>query len=161
MEKSKKMKILVVYYSRQGHTGKVAKQIAKKLNADIEAVIDLKDRKHIINWVKSDFDEEKHKPTEIKPLKYNSSDFDLTIIGTPNWDGVTPAIWAYLNKYKFKKVAYFVTFGAAAENTLVYMEKLTGKKPIATLEIQDRQIKIGEDKRLIKEFCNTIKYKMK
>lgn len=34
-EIKKESKILVVYYSAQGHTDNVAKQIAKNLNADI------------------------------------------------------------------------------------------------------------------------------
>ena len=155
------MKILVTYYSRHGHTEKVAKQIAKKLNADIEAVIDLKDRSHIISWKESDFDEEKHKPTEIKPVKKNPKGYDLAIIGTPSWDGVTPAIYEYLLKYKFNKVAFFMTMSAAAENTFVYMGKLCKKKPVVTVAIQDRQIDYGEDKKLIDEFCKFIKFKMK
>ena len=41
----KKNKILVVYYSKTGNTKKIGEELAKKLNADVEEVIDLKNRR--------------------------------------------------------------------------------------------------------------------
>ena len=68
------MKILVAYYSRHGHTGKVGKQIAKILRADVEEIKDVKDRGHLKNWLQGAFDEELRTPTKIMPPKYNSLD---------------------------------------------------------------------------------------
>ena len=62
-------------------------------------------------------------------------------------------------KGKFKKVAFFVTFHAAAENACYFMSNLTGKKPVDVLEIQDRQIEIGEHVKMIKDFCKDLKRK--
>jgi flavodoxin len=150
------MKTLIAFYSRHEHTKRVAKKIAKSLKADIEQLKDKKDRSHLISWQKSAFDEEIKTPTEIEKTKYNPMEYDLVVVGTPIWDGIAPAVWAYLNGNKFKKVAFFITFHAAAENASYFMGTLS-KKPIATLEIQDRQIDIGEDDALIKKFCNEIK----
>jgi len=161
MERFEKMKILVVFYSRHGHTEKVAKKISKILKADLEKLKDTKDRSHLIGWAESSFDEELRTPTKIMPPKNNSLNYDLVIIGTQIWDGISPPVKAYLSKNKFKKVAFFATFGAAAENAIYHMGKLTKKSPIASLEVQDRQIDLGEDKKLIKDFCNTIKKKMR
>jgi flavodoxin len=156
LERNKKMKVLVAFYSRHGHTEKVATDVAKILKADIEKLEDTKDRSHLISWSKSAFDEELRTPTKISPLRKNPKDYDLVIIGTPIWDGITPPVHAYLSENNFKKVAFFVTFGAAADNSLYYMGKLVGKNPVASLELQDRQIDIGEDKKLIKDYCNVI-----
>ena len=71
---------------------------------------------------------------------------------------VSYAVGAKL-KNKFKKVAFFATFGAAAEDVFYIMEKLSKNKSIANLEVQDRQIVIGEHNLLIKEFCNKIRNK--
>lgn len=154
------MKILVAFYSRHGHTKKVGEKIAKILGADIEEIIDKKDRSKLISWFESSFNEELRTQTKIFPLKNNPINYNLVIIGTPIWSGVSPPVKAYLSQNKFNKLAFFATFGASAENAFYIMEKLS-KKPIATLSLQDRQIKVGEHKRLIKNFCNTIKDKIK
>ena len=155
------MKTLVVYFSRHGHTEKVGRKIAKALRADVEEIKDVKDRSHLVSWSESSFDEELRTPTKIMPLKYNPLDYELVVIGTPIWDGISPPVKAYLSKNKFKKVAFFITFSAAAEDVAYVMEKLAGKKPVAVLELQDRQIDLKEDKKLIKGFCREIKLRVK
>jgi len=154
------MKTLVAYYSRHGHTGKVGKKIAKILRADVEEVIDKKDREHLISWDKSSFDEELRTSTKIIPTKYDAGDYDLVVIGTPIWDGISPPIKEYFSKNKFKKVAFFITFSAAAEDAAYQMERLS-RKPVAVLELQDRQIDNKEVKKKIKEFCREIKRKVR
>ena len=150
------MKILVTYYSRHGHTEKVAKIIAKYMRADLEIIKDTKNRDNLISWSKSSFDEQLKTPTIIQPITYDTKDYDLIIIGTPIWDGITPPVKSYLKKNKFKKVAFFITFSAAAEDAAYQMEKIS-KKPKAVLELQDRQIDLKEHKKLIKDFCKKLK----
>jgi|TARA_B100001971_G_C18251112_1_gene578292 flavodoxin len=154
-------KILVVYYSRHNNTHRVAELVAKTLGAKTERLVDKKDRSHLLSWFKGAFDEELKTPTAIQPLKNNPKDFDLIIIGTPIWDGICPAIKTFIkqNKTKIKKLAFFITFGASPENAPYIMEKLSNKKPITTLEIQDRQIDNNEHLPKIKEFCKEIKNK--
>lgn len=153
------MKILVAYYSLYGHTGKVGERIAKLLNADVEAIKDTKNLSHLISWGVGAFDEELKKPTQIEKTKNQVREYDLVVIGTPIWDGITPPIKAYLMQNNFKKVAFFITSGAAAEDAAYLMSKLSKKKPVAVLEIQDRQVDNKEDKDLINEFCRKIKKK--
>ena len=159
LEGFEEMKILVAYYSRQGHTEIVGKKIARKLWADVEEIKDVKDREHLVSWEKSSFDEELRTPTRIEETRYNSGAYDLVVIGTPIWDGISPPVRAYLSKNKFKKVAFFTTFGSAAEDAFYVMEKVSGKKPVAVLGVQDRQIDLGDHKKLIKKFCSEIKRK--
>lgn len=144
------MKVLVAYFSRHGHTKKVGKKIAKILKAEEEEIIDLKDRSKIINWFYSAFDEELKTPTKIQKLQYNPSDFDLVVIGTPIWDGIPPAVKEYLRN-KFKKVAFFITFGASAGDAPSDMARLS-KKPVAVLELQDRNL----DDKKIRSFCKEL-----
>jgi len=108
------MKILVVYYSKTGNTKKVANDLAIKLKADIEEIIDLKNRSGIVGWIIGGKDALQEKFTEIKSIK-NPKDYDLVIIGTPVWAGnSTPAVRTYINKFKndFKKVVLFITSGS-------------------------------------------------
>jgi len=155
-------KILVVYYSLQGHTKKVAKALAKSLNADIEGIKDTKDRSNLVNWFVSASNEELRTPTKIKVPKKNPADYKLVVVGSPIWDGIVPAVKEYLkmNKSKFKKVAFFTTFSASAEDAFYQMQKLIHKKPIATLGIQDREIELRKYKDYVKRFCGEIKRKL-
>ncbi|NCN07722.1 hypothetical protein GW933_03440 [Candidatus Falkowbacteria bacterium] len=154
------MKILVAYYSLHGHTEQTAKMIAKFLRADLENIIDKKDRSHLTNWRLGAFDEDLRKATQIEESIKNAADYDLVVIGTPIWDGVVPAVKAYLAKNKFKNVAFFLTFNAAAEDGALVMSQLAQKAPVAVLEIQDLQVKKLEGKELIKKFCKEIKNKI-
>lgn len=150
-------KILVVYFSRHGHTEKVAIKLSKILRADLEEIKDSKDREHLVSWDKSSFDEELRSPTKIIHPLNDPRGYDLVVIGTPIWDGVTPPIIAYLKhmKKRLKKVAFFITFSAAAEDAAYQMEKLS-KKPVAVLELQDRQIDHKEDSKMINDFCKKV-----
>ena len=154
-------KTLVVFYSRHNHTKLVGELIAKRLGATLEQIQDSKDRSHLKSWAKSSFDEELRTPTKIIHPTNDPKDFDLVIIGTTIWDGISPPIKSYLKhmKKRFKKVAFFITFSAAAEDAAYQMEKLSGKKPLAILEVQDRQIDSGDYKKRVKEFCGGIKRK--
>lgn len=104
------MKALVVYYSRTGNTKFVAEKIAQELGADIEEVIDKKNRFGLIGFLLAGVDARRGKKTEIAETKKNPSEFDLVVVGTPNWVAKpTPAIRTYLSKYDLagKKVATF------------------------------------------------------
>jgi flavodoxin len=140
----------------------VGNKIAKQLSADIEEIVDLKSRKDVISWAESAFNSEIRKPTKIKAPKKNPMDYDLVVVGTPIWDGVVPAVKAYLKQMEFpKNVAFFSTFGASAENAFEVMGKLSKRKPLATLGLQDRQIILKEDKELVQKFADKVKKKVK
>jgi len=43
--------VLIVYYSRSGHTEKVVTKLAEILGADVEKLVDLKNRKGILGFI--------------------------------------------------------------------------------------------------------------
>ena len=102
------MKSLVLFYSRTGNTGKIANEIAVKLNSDIEEIFDKKNRKGIFGYLAAAKDAATKKFTQIEEVKKDLSQYDLVIIGTPVWAwGMAPAIRTYLSKNKFNKLAFF------------------------------------------------------
>ncbi len=153
------MKTLIVFYSRHNHTKMVAEKIAKKIGAELELIVDKKDRSHLMSWFKSAFDEELRTPTKIGSLKKNPENYDLILIGTPVWDGIVPPVKEFLKIYKnkLKKVAFICTFGASAEDAFYVMEKICGKKPVATLELQDKEIVLEKDTQKVEDFCGKLK----
>lgn len=151
-----KQKILVTYYSRTGYTKKVAEQIAKNLKADIDEIIDEKDRKRkIIGWLISGKDAVQKNLTKIKFSK-DPKKYDIVIIGTPNWAStMTPAIRTYLTQNKLNNVAFFCTYGGNSGHIFQDLEELSSK-PTTVLGLKDKEIESEESKNKITEFCQKL-----
>ena len=150
------MKTLVTYYSRTGNTRKVGKQIAKNLKADVDEIIDIKNRRGIFGWLMAGRDASLKNLTEIEYEK-DISKFDLVVIGTPVWVGtMTPAIRTYLTDSKFKKIAFFCTCGGQEGKTFRGMQELS-KKPVASLCLKSSSLGKKESKQAIKKFCEKLK----
>jgi flavodoxin len=155
------MKTLVVYYTRTGNTKFAAETLAAELGADIEEVVDLKNRQGIGGWLSSGKDATGGKETQIAETKRSPADYDLVIIGQPVWGGnPTPAIRTYLNKTDLsgKKVALFFSdagLGQAVEKTKALMPNSTF---VSELALPGKSFKNKEDaKQKIVEWCNTLK----
>ena len=147
------MNTLIVYYSRTGTTKKVGEMIARQLKADSEEILDTKSRLGPIGWLRSGKEAQNKALTEIKPAKKDPSKYDLVVIGTPVWAWtVSSPVRTYLSKYKFKRVAFFCTCGGQSGKAFVEMEHVTGKKPIATLLIDEKEIKDASYLKKVKEF---------
>lgn len=129
------MKILVAYYSRTGATKKVAEYIAGKLNADLDEIIDKKDRSGVRGYVISGIDASLKRPADLEEPKKNPGDYDIVVLGTPVWNGtVSTPMRTYIQKYKdkFRDVAFFCTYGTTGNiHTMKSMKKNSGKEPIA------------------------------
>jgi flavodoxin len=147
-------KILVAYYSRTGNTKNIGRKIAKILKADIEEIIDKKNRMGIIRWLIAGRDALKKKETEIT-FKKNPSKYNLLVIGTPVWAAtLVPAIRTYLKKNKVKRIAFFCTCGGSPGKTFDELKKIS-KKPLATLNVRAKELELHEKE--IKDFCKKIK----
>jgi flavodoxin len=155
------MKTLVVYYTRTGNTKFMAETIAAELGADIEEVIDMKNRQGKLAFLPAGRDAMKAKETEIAQTKRSIADYDLIIIGQPVWAGSpTPAIRTYLNKSNLsgKKVALFFSdsnLGQAVEKTKALMPNSTflGELVLPAKELKNKEA----TKKKIAEWCNTLK----
>jgi len=104
------MKYLVAYYSRTGNIKTIGMAIGKALSADIDEIIDKKQRSGIVNWLRAGRDAQGKKLTEIQSEK-NPQDYDVIVLGSPIWAGnPTPALRTYLTTHdlKGKKVAFFI-----------------------------------------------------
>jgi flavodoxin len=148
------MKTLIVYYSRDGNTRKVAQQLVKLLKADLEEIIDRKNRSGLIGLITGSIDAALKKLTEIGKTKYNPEKYDLTVVGTPIWAStMTPTIRTYLTNNKFKKIAFFCTCSGSQGKSFLDMKQVSGKKPIATLELRTKDIKTNNLEPELKKFA--------
>jgi len=122
------MKSLVVYYSRTGNAKFVAEKIASELKAATEQVVDLKNRRGWLGFLRAGYDATRGKETKIEKTQKLPKDYDLIVVGTPVWNSrLTPAIRTYLkqNNLSEKKVAIFSTNeGRGNEKTLAMIRSL-------------------------------------
>ena len=155
------MKTLVVYYSRTGNTRFAAETVAAEIGADMEEVVDLKNRKGKLAYLPAGRDALQGKETQIAETKRAPTGYNLIIIGQPVWAGnPTPAIRTYLKKNGLsgKKVALFFSdsaLGQPVEKTKALMPNSTfiGELSLPAKGFENKE----ETRKKISEWCNTLK----
>ena len=155
------MSYLVVYYSRTGNNRTLAEAIAKGLSADADEIVDKKNRKGRLNWLRAGSDSRGGKLTEIEYQK-NPQDYDTIIIGAPIWAGnPNPPLRTYLQEVdlKEKRVAFFI-----CSQTEAYKEmfpQLVALTPdsehIANFGIQDKRFKNEDYSADLEAFIEEVK----
>lgn len=156
------MKILIAYYSKTGHTKKVALDLAEKIGADTEEVIDKKNRFGFFNWFLSGRDGMRKKGTEITEMTRNPAEYDLIIFGSPVWGwNMVPAARTYLekNKAKIKKYAFFVTSGNTDSEKLVnFFQEIIDQDCISHVSFNAKELKAREIyEQKMEDFANVLK----
>jgi len=156
------MKTLVVYYSRTGKTKFVAEKVATELKADIEEVVDLKNRSGRIGFLKAGYDATRDNETKIRETEKSPSDFDLIIIGTPIWNSrPASAIRTYLKKKDLseKKVAIFCTNeGMGNEKALERIKSLISAGNIVGEFVVSKVLENREENEgKISDWCNNLR----
>ncbi|MCL2156610.1 MAG: flavodoxin [Methanobrevibacter sp.] len=153
------MNTLIVYYSRTKNTQNVAKNLKEKLHADIEEIIDTKNRSGVIGWISSCIDAIRKVPVKIKPIEKDPAIYDTVIIGTPVWAStMANPVLTYIteNKEKFKDVAFFCTCRHGGyEETFANMKEIIAKKPLETLFLTELDMESFDDK--LESYANKIK----
>jgi len=154
------MKSLVVFYTRSGTTKKVGEAIGRVLKCNVEEIIDTAHRKGPFGWLRSGRDAMRKKLTVIQSIKFNPVDYDIVIMGTPNWGGLpAPATRTYIeqNKSKFKKVAFFCTAGGSNfEKTFKELELICGHSPQNVLGLRQKEVKKGDITEKINSFITKL-----
>ncbi|HVP99941.1 MAG TPA: hypothetical protein VMT57_00315 [Candidatus Thermoplasmatota archaeon] len=154
------MTVLVVYYSRTGRTKRIAEEIAKKLQADIEEIIDLQQRSGPLGFIHGGRQAKKKELTQIKACSKEPSQYHIVIIGTPIWYlTMATAIRTYLhqNKDHLLQVAFFCTYGGiGVEHTFTDLEDLCGKKPVSKLGVATMDIIRGTYSGSMDRFINEL-----
>ena len=136
---------LVVYFSRSGYTRRIAEEIARRLPADLNPILERHDRSGWFGYLRSGFEAYKHRTPPILPAVKDAAAYDLVVLGTPVWAGnIASPMRSYLTAHghELNRVAFFCTQGGSgAEAVLKDMATLSRREPIATLVLNDAEIK--------------------
>jgi flavodoxin len=121
--------ILVIYYSRSGNTEAMAREIARKFNADIVKIEAEKYSLDFQGWCNADNDADDQVTTvQIKPEVVDMGKYRLVFIGSPIWwYRPAPPLWTFVEKNDFRKknVILFNTFNSRFKSEEI--EKFRGE----------------------------------
>lgn len=139
-------RVLVVFYSRTGVTRLVARQLARRLGADLLDIHDVRPRDGMLGYMRSALEAMHATLPEIARTAIDPADYDLVVLGTPVWAShVSSPVRRFLhgpaNSLRRRRVAFFCTMGEhGADGAFHDMRDLIGKDAEATCALLDRDI---------------------
>jgi len=143
-QKEKRMKTLIVYYSRGGNTKKAAEDLAAELGADLAEIREDRPRKGLFGFLRSGMESSFKKIVPYRPLTADPAKYERVIVATPVWAGnLSSPMRSYLND----NARHFAEFGillthsgpVGGEEYLKVMdeaEKIVGKKRAFSRSVQ-------------------------
>lgn len=109
-------KILILFYSQDGSTRKIAQYLSKELNLPCEEIqtVKKKETKTFFKFFYGGGEAIAGMKPDLQPIKADLKNYDTIILGSPVWAGrFTPAIKTLLEKglLRKKKIAFFYCSG--------------------------------------------------
>jgi len=144
-------------------TKKVAEELKNKLGADIEEITDPTDRRGVLGYFKCGKEAMQKISAPINPIKSDFNVYDLVIVGTPVWGwNICSPIRGLMVKYGqvMKKIAVFCTQGGSgAEIAVKTIEELSGKKTIASVAINNKEMQSAGFDKILNDFVEKVTMK--
>ena len=127
-------KVLVVYFSVSGVTERVAEDLAKEFNADLEEIVPAKRYTNSdLNWMDKnsrsslEMKDENSRP-EILKGKFDTTNYDVVMIGYPIWWYVEPrCVDTFIESNKLEKatvVPFATSGGSSVDGSVKHLKKL-------------------------------------
>lgn len=154
-------RILVVYFSRSGHTAFLAQQIARRCRADLACIHEPTLRTGISGYVRSALEAllGAQPPIELDPCR--PQDYDLVIVGTPVWFwNMSSPVRSFLRRYgrSCEQLAVFCTYGGSGHNRVMdHMELLWGHPLVARLALTQQQVERRQHALAVTRFVGELK----
>lgn len=153
-------RILVVFYSRSGHTEQLARQIAEACGGDLEAIRDRRPRAGVLGLCRSVLEAVLARTPDIEPGRNDPSGYDLVVLGGPVWAGrICSPLRAYVqaNAQRLPRVAFFCTQGGSGGEAMFrQIADVSGREPIATLIVPAKALSAGDHQRDLSEFVDRL-----
>lgn len=138
------MKTVCIYHTRSGNSEKIARQIARELDAEVLAVTDGKDRKGFFGYIGAAVEGLRKSLPAILPCapEYPPEEYDRVIVVAPIWcENVSPVMRAFLaqNKGRFRGELYYVITRMSGISYLPRIDalrELTGKDYTDLLQVK-------------------------
>jgi hypothetical protein len=152
-------RVLIVYYSRSGHTRQVAEYIAERSTADIEPILEATPRRGGF-WgnILTSFETLRGQPSIIKALGSDPRTYDVVLFGTQVWAGsINPPARAFAAAHggQLKRYRLFCTLGGmGSEHVFGQFAALVGHPPERTLAIPQSLLPNGAFRARVDSFLD-------
>lgn len=137
-------RILVVHFSRTGHTRQLAERIARALGADLEAIADRTPRGGMLGFVRSAYEAIRDRRPEIAPPLHDPAAYAMVVIGTPVWSrSASTPVLSYLERHReaLRAIAFFCSSGSTGgEHAFERMARAAGRAPASTLAVLESEL---------------------
>ncbi len=145
-------KTLVVFFSRDGHTRRIAHILAERLQADLEELHAVQSRAGAIGYAQSALEAVAKLAPAIETPQHDGSAHELVVIGSPVWFWSLSSplrTWLLQADLQRARVAFFCTMGGSGGwRAFDAMATLAGKKPVATLELTAHEVDAEQSSQL-------------
>lgn len=156
------MKTLVVFYSRTGHTRRVAQALAARLDADIEEIREARNPHHVLHAVRLTIEALFGRESPIRLPQKDPRSYDLVVVGTPVWAGSLPSpVRTYLaiERARLESTAFFCTHkGSGAQRVFRQMRALLTRSPLEILSVHDGEVASNGHRARVSSFVSTLKH---
>jgi flavodoxin len=155
------MKILVVYFSRDGHTERMAKAIARRCDADVEQIREAAGGDSWLRGWRSCWQAMTHaNPPIVRPTR-NPARYELVIIGAPVGRlGIAPPVRTYVEmcRERFSQVAFFCAEGGTVgQRGFAELGRLCGQQPVATFDVDRKGLPPVAHQRGLTDFMDSMR----
>jgi len=137
-------RVLVVYFSQGNATRAVAEDLAALTGADLEAIVELKNRAGFFGFMGAGMDATMGTATPIAGPFYNPARYDVVFVCTPVWAWhLCPPVRSWLRMYsgKFVKAAFVTVSGDTQPDKIVAaMIEESGVEPFASDGFSERDL---------------------
>lgn len=160
------MKTLIAFYSKTNTTKKVAHELRKKFDCDIEEIQNTQEKTGFWGWLLSGKEAFLKKSANISKLKHDPKKYDLVIIGGPVWAwNISSPVRKYCEKFSNQltetETAFFCTMGGSGnKKAFQTMNKILNKKPISTLALTTKETIKEQWNSKIELFVDSIKVRL-
>ncbi len=153
-------KILVVYFSMAGNTAGIAREIARRCNADVDQIQELGNPVTLSGRWQATWRALLHRGAPIRRPTHHPGRYDLVIIGAPvGGTGIPPAVRTYARQYAdhLKAVAFFCAEGGSAdERAFGELTRLCRKQPIATYAVDRKNLPVAAHRQGVSGFMDAL-----
>ena len=158
-------RVLVVYFSRTGHTESVARRVAALCGADLEVIEDTPSaigRSGVLGYARSALEALLGLEPSIRRTQHPPKAYDLVIVGTPVWFwNMSSPVRSYLMRHRaeIQKVAFFCTLGGSGQDKVMAdLRQLCRKPPVATLSLTTGQVEAKQDAQAVSTFVGELRH---
>lgn len=145
-------KILIAYFSHSGNTRVIAEQIRSLAGGDLFEISTVNPYPRDYNAVLNVSEREKKENSrpELTAAVENMADFDVIIVGYPNWWGTMPmAVWHFLEQYDLsgKTILPFCTHEGSAlgSSEKDIIKTCPGASVLPGLAVRGSQVKAAQN----------------